>query len=1388
MELELNSNVNSEEAAFQIGDEIDAAAFENDRCGICMDLIIDRGVLDCCDHWFCFPCIDNWATITNLCPLCKNEFQLITCIPVYDTIGSIKVVEDSLSRDDDWCVQGKNNTLSFPSYYIDEDAVICLDGDGCKVRSALTTAEEDSTLDTSIACDSCDIWYHAFCVAFDAENTSENSWLCPRCIIDEVPQKSDAVTTQGLDEQQCGQEIGNLEHSFETAFSGKVSVTVADAGETALVVSMVEQKQRTKAGEGFLSEITLDYNKDEETGKSSYNFDASSAKLEMQLKESDFSSSIFVKDETASAFVRENVDNSEIAFDMSFHGTLGQPNIDPQEKSLALSLSLDASFFSPGDSFHQTNSVDKPLCKPSSSDGCKVSRPLLFDSFSAMSGSSERESNIDLDLGLCMGSSLPVDKMGSNVTDNQVGSGDTHQNNPSEASSLSVDKMAIDANENEVGDTHQKIQEVGSVKRKKTEKSRDGVHMSDCIGRKESDTDIKMEPEVPTKKARSDGMSQIFPLKRRIDTSASSDGPQRCSKLAAVSKNKTRHVPEKEITASEIISIVQEVDRRFSMGGSTCPSAAGESTEERDTTVGLRMKKIMRRVADDKESSLLVQKLRQEIREAVRDKASKDSGKNDTIDIKLLSAFRAAVARPTNEPVRKSSPPIVRAKKLMLQKGKIRENLTKKIYGTTGGKRRRAWDRDWEVEFWKHRCMKTKAEKVETLQSVLDLLKRGSGTCSESLEMKQEPKDSILSRLYLADTSVFPRKEDIKPLSALTELPVVGNNEQNTVQKLSNVSEKVSMPISRTSSQDRAPSSGNTAKNSNSPSFKGEASHRKAYPDGLTGGPTSILMSNGSKGSSQTTKENPGKSDDVKSDKRKWALEVLARKTALTSKDATQEKQEENTVLKRNYPLLVQLPTDMRPVLAPIHHSKVPVSVRQAQLYRLTEHYLRKANLPVIRRTADTELAVADAVNIEKEICNKSKSKLVYLNLCSQVLSQRTNNSKPTTLETDAPFPTTEPAEGAEQAVKKASFDFAETCENAEAALKLAGLLSDSPPSSPFRLKNDLDEKDEVREEGLENVFDIDSHPELDIYGDFEYDLEDEDYIGPSSMSNALRASKLQPDDGDSKIKVVLSTICEKTCNALDSKDDFIDHFNCKNEEATDDPDRLEIPEAQMDIPASKDKVTGSSILEVEMDSQCPPKKTFQGERDEEPSFAECEELYGPDKEPLVNRISDNVSKEPNKVMEKEATSEEIIPGEAENYRSDKAAVVSEFLTESCAENNLRGRFPVDHNSSGGENSPNHSLTSENAPRKEAKPNTKQQSDLCRSISRKVEAYIKEHIRPLSKSGVITVEQYRWAVRKTAEKVMKYHFKAKSANFLIKEGDKVKKLAEQYVEAAKEKI
>ncbi|CAO2819237.1 unnamed protein product [Amaranthus hypochondriacus] len=186
----LQRNVQSEEDTVEVDTEYDNLGTEGERCGICMDVVVDQGVLDCCQHWFCFVCIENWASIINLCPLCQSEFQLITCVPVFDTIDSNKNDDDSDFRDGDWRVEGKDNTLSFPSYYIDENAVTCLGGVGCKIRSGSVAYEETITHDISIACDSCDTWYHAFCVGFDPEGTSVDSWLCPRCLANGAHQKS----------------------------------------------------------------------------------------------------------------------------------------------------------------------------------------------------------------------------------------------------------------------------------------------------------------------------------------------------------------------------------------------------------------------------------------------------------------------------------------------------------------------------------------------------------------------------------------------------------------------------------------------------------------------------------------------------------------------------------------------------------------------------------------------------------------------------------------------------------------------------------------------------------------------------------------------------------------------------------------------------------------------------------------------------------------------------------------------------------------------------------------------------------------------------------------------------------------------------------------------
>jgi hypothetical protein len=50
-------------------------------CGICFSedqKMTPQGMLNCCSHYFCFPCIMEWSKVESKCPLCKRRFTTIT--------------------------------------------------------------------------------------------------------------------------------------------------------------------------------------------------------------------------------------------------------------------------------------------------------------------------------------------------------------------------------------------------------------------------------------------------------------------------------------------------------------------------------------------------------------------------------------------------------------------------------------------------------------------------------------------------------------------------------------------------------------------------------------------------------------------------------------------------------------------------------------------------------------------------------------------------------------------------------------------------------------------------------------------------------------------------------------------------------------------------------------------------------------------------------------------------------------------------------------------------------------------------------------------------------------------------------------------------------------
>lgn len=1145
-----------------------------------------------------------------------------------------------------------------------------MDGDGCKIRNGSVFTEGESDLDTSIACDSCDTWYHAFCVDFDPDDTSESTWLCPRCgVNDQESSINDSVPKFNSD-------FDSMNASAAQSFSRKVSVSIADTGETALVVSMI--------GGNHVKEEQTDYS-------------PSTDEIENNKKIEDF---MLASEAGRSSVSASPLENTPVLPTPSMENTSVVPALG--DKELELSLSHDSSISLPHDSLRHVG------LKTSCADEIKTESSSLesIRSFSNVSHPinkvSKDEFGMGLHLGLPVGTFLSVDYSNDESGDLSV---DVKPQFPSEEHLLQADNVA--------SQTIQEASVIIGIKRKRTD-------CSDHIQKMADDLDDKGNSDTTLVK----GKNQPVPSKNDLEQTKQDDTTKGLAMPLVPTEASLKRISRKKDANADIMSIVRGRNRRPPPKSRASSNSNDEETDQQENLTGLRVKKIMRRAGEDQESSMLVQKLRNEIREAVRNKCSKEFGEK-LLDSKLLDAFRAAVSGPKTESQKRLTALAVKAKKSLLQKGKIRESLTKKIYGATNGRRKRAWDRDCEIEFWKHRCIRVrKPEKIATLKSVLDLLRNGSRSPDAKQDSEGQPTNPILSRLYVADTSVFPRNNDIKPLSALKSSSSL-EQKKDPLTGISKVSSKAGIPLA-----------GNVGNNCSVSASKG------AVGSGKGNYSANSEASVGSKPRPQKTV--PSTSNNA-IDKRKWALEVLARKTG-DGCSAANKKEEDMAVLKGNYPLLAQLPIDMRPKLAPSRHNKIPVSVRQAQLYHLTEQFLKKTNLTDMRRTAETELAIADAVNIEKEVADKSNTKVVYLNLCSQEILHRTGTGRSNTAaDLDSSSQANEPIAESELA------SVSETDPAVEEALRNAGLLSDSPVNSPPHRTDVNDDDEPVEELEPENIIEMDDHPDLDIYGDFEYDLEEENCF----TTKATKVVK-PPDEGESKLKVVLSTLnTESSIHASDAEK----------------PERLESVELPKDasclLKNEVDLEVGTAPLEGENGGSVAV--PLNSNEVEEPSLAEYEELYGPDTDPQIKNL----------------------PGEAS---TDKPCVpTSELGSEQKDSCNDGTSMPIQ----GGKESDLkcEEVKGANPPAVQCSPHRKEksnaddnkQSDGNNSVSKKVETYIKEHVRPLCKSGVITAEQYRWAVQKTTEKVMKYHSKDKNANFLIKEGEKVKKLAEQYVEAAQRK-
>lgn len=134
-------------------------------CGICLseDGKPSRGKLDCCDHYFCFVCIMEWAKVESRCPMCKQRFRTIS--KSSKSGKGLRGTTIKIPVRNQVYQPSEEEVMGFLDPYAN---IVCLD---------CNEAGDDDLL---LLCDRCDSAYHTYCVGL-GRAIPEGDWYCQGC-------------------------------------------------------------------------------------------------------------------------------------------------------------------------------------------------------------------------------------------------------------------------------------------------------------------------------------------------------------------------------------------------------------------------------------------------------------------------------------------------------------------------------------------------------------------------------------------------------------------------------------------------------------------------------------------------------------------------------------------------------------------------------------------------------------------------------------------------------------------------------------------------------------------------------------------------------------------------------------------------------------------------------------------------------------------------------------------------------------------------------------------------------------------------------------------------------------------------------------------------------
>ena len=124
------------------------------KCSICLEDLTLPSQLNTCHHEFCKKCIDQWASVSSQCPLCKENFSKI----IYSDTTEKKIRKKHFKPDEEEIEQWFDNC--------DEKCYICNKSNNAHIL---------------LVCDRCSFRIcHTYCVGLDS--IPDGDWICPECI------------------------------------------------------------------------------------------------------------------------------------------------------------------------------------------------------------------------------------------------------------------------------------------------------------------------------------------------------------------------------------------------------------------------------------------------------------------------------------------------------------------------------------------------------------------------------------------------------------------------------------------------------------------------------------------------------------------------------------------------------------------------------------------------------------------------------------------------------------------------------------------------------------------------------------------------------------------------------------------------------------------------------------------------------------------------------------------------------------------------------------------------------------------------------------------------------------------------------------------------------